>query len=198
MFFFIREMFFNYIYQYFMQYITYRLFKDYYFLLYANLVQYKYSIYMYVLVMKQFMSKLAWTNNNKWHFKWRWKYIISTWFWKKKLACRRQYNSVISALSKIFKTISVNRSDVKKDCTPFIPVYILNLKSVTKFCINSIILKISFQRQFEIGTLNYCFIWIWMFCQRIFNFFKDNYWYFNTIITWRKISVISDDGCAFL
>lgn len=90
---------------------------------------------------------------------------------KKKLACRRQYNSVISALSKVFKTISVNRSDVKKDCTPFIPVYILNLKSVTKFCINSIILKISFQRQFEIGTLNYCFIWIWMSCQRIFKFF---------------------------
>lgn len=34
-----------------------------------------------------------------------------------------QFKSVISAISKFFKTMSVNRSDVSKDFSPFIPFY---------------------------------------------------------------------------
>lgn len=37
--------------------------------------------------------------------------------------CTMQFNSVISAISKFLKTMSVNRSDVSKDFSPFIPFY---------------------------------------------------------------------------
>ncbi|XP_055995578.1 uncharacterized protein LOC130046786 [Ostrea edulis] len=37
--------------------------------------------------------------------------------------CTMQYNSITSTISKFLKTLSVKRSDVKKNCTPFIPFY---------------------------------------------------------------------------
>lgn len=66
---------------------------------------------------------------------------------------------VIGAISKFFKTMSVNRTDVR-NCFFFTLYIYCWMKNVLKCCINSLLETILFPRQFKKWTLNSHFTWI--------------------------------------
>lgn len=127
-----------------------------------------------------------------------------------------QFNSVISAISKFFKTMSVNRSDLSKDFSPFIPFYfgyiLLNEKCSKVLCqlINSkdIVPKAIQKWNTELSLYLEMILWkiflkfvlrqllILQYNGYNTEFFTE-FFQQTTLYYLKKINVISYDVCAF-